>query len=574
MVGASSHFAVNSQDLTKEVAKDATRQCGLLAREKRAYIRTEATSLYRLFSARPGLLGPKLPVMLAVLSQAQTEIICFYRHLSEGGGPAKNRAKHYDSRHFEDPLISVLIGVSVNLSCLVHKYSGIVRRYYAEYLRGAHASGLRKLLSALPPSFAADIGANAAKLLQNLPGMLDTTSEDSNLCEFRFECERLLGCLARASQNHTTETLLRRISSAYEHSLYVDSLEKVMVDRAELTDAWWFRAAIRNDFNMCLRAQDSSSKYACAYLAVMGSAANNLTPYCPEEQLGLGSGCADMAEAMAEKIAQHVGSLAKQLIAHSAYYDSLAGAQAAVDRYERTQQIVKAKKKGAAAPEVVPEALPGSESQGWAVSNLSRVVGCERIIANLLSGMATVCDVAVYDRLIVPQEYVRDEIISVFRDHLTGSTVFQGAIERPSVALQRIRDGMRVLQRLVGITGQDVSSSLRKVLLEECTDWARIYSTGTLKDTKKRNVMDFITNWYLDLLEKISPGGSVPGVVFVESRGGFVASPNAPSNVIPADMFLDETEVEALCGLLGSAGARCVEQAVLEVSRNLCPLCM
>ncbi|CAM9742681.1 unnamed protein product [Choristocarpus tenellus] len=51
---------------------------------------------------------------------------------------SKNRGKAPEQQHLADPLISILIGELDALVSIVQKYSSVVQRYYAEYLKGAH----------------------------------------------------------------------------------------------------------------------------------------------------------------------------------------------------------------------------------------------------------------------------------------------------------------------------------------------------------------------------------------------------------------------------------------------------
>ena len=534
------------------------RSSGLGARKRRAYLRAECLTLTRLFSSRPGLLGPKLPVVLAALSQAQTEALSFYRHRTSEGGPPKNRSKHYAEDNFKDPLISILIGISVHLSRSVLRYRDVVKRYYAEYLRCTHLAAISKLVSKMPSSV-----LDEAPLFRSLPRLLEGISEDSNLSEFRFACERTMGALA--SQDHSVAIAegIKRLSFAYEHSLYVDSLEAVISQRAELGGLWWYREDLFRDYYTSLIASDSCSKYASAYLEVMGAAVNNLSPYCPEEQLEIGTSSADCAERMAQEMAEKFGVILKRLIWQTSYFDDFTTPHEAFQRYDRAQQVVKAKKKGAPpATAQSQESLPGSESQGWATESVEPLVLNERTLVNLLNGASLVREVAIYDRLLVPQEFIRDEIAAVFREHIVHGLGISNTInrKRPSALLRNAVDGMRTILRVTGTTDMDVSASLRKVLLDQFTDWGRLFGA---ESESKQNVMDKMVAWYVSLLGDISPGGSRPGVVFVKERRGFVASPIAASN--DTDLYLDEYEFEGFCALFGCSGARQLEQALLEV---------
>ncbi|CAM9614717.1 unnamed protein product, partial [Choristocarpus tenellus] len=168
--------------------------------------------------------------------------------------------------------------------------------------------------------------------------------------------------------------------------------------------------------------------------------------------------------------------------------------------------------------------------------------------------------------------YVQDGLSSFFQEFVYSSTVFDGGVvERPTVALRKLLSCSSVLHSAISREDIDVANIIRKVLLDECTDWGHLHNNKTkTKDGKaslkprERNVLDHISKWYTEMLEMISPGGKVPGVVYVPAREGFVASNFTPKGGVPVDLFFDKEELKALCELLGSGGARAVEKAVLE----------
>ncbi|CAN0212276.1 unnamed protein product [Scytosiphon promiscuus] len=239
---------------------------------------------------------------------------------------------------------------------------------------------------------------------------------------------------------------------------------------------------------------------------------------------------------------------------------------------------MQAKKSGAAVP---TEPLPGRESEGWNNTAVNSLTTVERTLTNLLTSLNIHPQgIVVFDRLIVPKEYVRERLRTFFRKHLYSITVFDGGVvERPTVTLRKLMTCSAVLQSALARTDIDSAAIIRQVLLDECTDWSRIHGhsrkgshtkEGLAKNAgaaQTENVLDNISGWYVTLLKMISPGGkSSGGIVYVPARQGFVpaSATAAPSGGPPVDLFFDLQELRALCTLLGSGGARLVEKAVLD----------
>ncbi len=60
--------------------KDALAKSGKHHHHKRAYLKFEMTNLWNLLQDSPGLLGPKFPMVVCLLSMARAEIMWFARH--------------------------------------------------------------------------------------------------------------------------------------------------------------------------------------------------------------------------------------------------------------------------------------------------------------------------------------------------------------------------------------------------------------------------------------------------------------------------------------------------------------
>ncbi|CAM9877910.1 unnamed protein product, partial [Ectocarpus sp. 12 AP-2014] len=574
----------------KGIGKEASATCALKHRERRAYLREQVKALAALVGSEPGMLGPKLPMVLAACKLAKQEIVWYCQHSAQGSG--KRQGKGLPEPILPDPLITVLIGELDVLVSSIVKYTSVIQRYYIEYLKGAHLTSLRRLVQAaiahtnLPDKVSKEDLTRLSGLGGHLERLDPDATDDADLKDFRWDCYRLLGVLSEPGANlmHDMQIseMMRRMTRTMEHSEFVDGLESVLRHHCDVAESWWyFENVLKEDANRCLYAEDSSSKFAASYIKVLGSAINNVHEDCPDEQLIIGTKCADLAEKMAEAIAARVEHLVRMLCNKARRLEVATLPHEAANRaYRQHAATMQAKKSGAVA---LAEPLPGRESEGWNNTTVHSLTSVERILTNLLTALNIHPEgVVVFDRLIVPKEYVRERLHTFFRKHLYSITVFDGGVvERPTVTLRKLMTCSAVLQSALARTDIDSAAIIRQVLLDECTDWSRIHGHSRKGSHTKeglgknggaaggpKNVLDNISGWYLNLLKTISPGGRSSGIVYVPSRQGFVSSSSAAATAAsggpPVDLFFDLQELRALCTLLGSGGARSVEKAVLD----------
>ncbi len=554
--------------LTKEVVKEAVKSSAAVHHETRAYLHMELAGLCRLIGSCPGLLGPKFPVIIAALSMAQAEMMRYFIHHSDRYGSGKRLSGAWDNKYTN---LSMLIGCSSELIRLIRKYSGIVRRYFIEYLSGAHANALRRQLPTLPSIVAESMTENTAKQMKGIADQLVGVSEDSDLSSFRWCCERITGVLSRPEVSskvllyESVKSFLQRLITAYHHSTFVDEIESVLSIKAEISEAWWFFPNVKHEFECSLKDVGPSSKYAILYLSVLSSAMDTVHPFCPEDQLSIGCKSARRAEDMAQEFAEWIGSQIEQILDCKKYLDMQTRGDSAAARAERAHTKAQEAKRGERGHSMTNEKLPGMESEGWAYKDVKQLYGIKSNVANLLGSLKSFRDIVVFDRLIVPLEFVREMLAKTFRKYIHKTVIFQeGIVERPTVALSSLGSSMRLLQRVMSPTLLDVNACFRRVLLEECTTWARDYGSFGSPRMKKSNIIDAYPKFYKNLLMDISPGGPIPGVVYVRERSGFVASPATPQGKITPDFFLNEDELKAFCKLCGCSGARALEDEILK----------
>lgn len=157
MKGAASK-SFDAKSFVRTCEETAVGQAGLQHRQRRTMLRRRAADLITLFNLCPGLLAPKFPMVLSLLSIGRHEVEWFMRHNGVAPRPSgswmsrTSAAKLYNSANFEDVTVVELIGVLCELTRVVESGAPGIRAYYARYLGNAHVKAQRRNLEAVSGS--------------------------------------------------------------------------------------------------------------------------------------------------------------------------------------------------------------------------------------------------------------------------------------------------------------------------------------------------------------------------------------------------------------------------------------
>jgi hypothetical protein len=135
----------NLKSAVKDVAKNATKTCGLRRITRRANLKEDLDLMNKLIVTCPGVLGPKFPQIVSLASLAKFEVLSYFRHLREE--TRKECKKHLDSAHYKTgPADSAsLLKELLGLTQLVRDGRDIIAQYYVEYFNGPDVSALERV---------------------------------------------------------------------------------------------------------------------------------------------------------------------------------------------------------------------------------------------------------------------------------------------------------------------------------------------------------------------------------------------------------------------------------------------
>merc|ERR1711884_848329 len=102
-----------------------------------------------------GILGPKFPMILAMITYARTELDYYYNHFDRQPRQIKEilakKGKKNDM-DYSDVEISCLIWLCDAMRQLCHNNQDIIRKYFAEYINGTHLRAIEPLQSSVAKS--------------------------------------------------------------------------------------------------------------------------------------------------------------------------------------------------------------------------------------------------------------------------------------------------------------------------------------------------------------------------------------------------------------------------------------
>ncbi|GMH69038.1 hypothetical protein TL16_g05065 [Triparma laevis f. inornata] len=568
---------VNLKKIFKDLSKDATTLAGLKHRERRSYLRGEMSTLVQLFNQLPGLLAPKFPMVMTALKMAKTEILWHFRHVDQP--TVKSRMKHYTSDDYEDPHLSILLGLHDSLLQLVYRNGKIVQNYYIEYMKGAHLTVLNESLTALE-------GQKAAFSLgvQEILGSIEPTISALSVNESSFDLEGFRLDWYRATANlcafgsnalkiDAVKNLISRMIRVVEHSRYVDALRGTLESRCELHEVWWFKDSFLEEYNNCLN-NPASSLYATSFVRCLRvMAERNAHAFCPEEQQPIGQEAAMIADNMLEKLADRVGNLITPLTAIVQKHEEQVSAQEAARRIER-QQAAKAQRRGLKSSETVP----GSESQLSSAGRegLRDMITLERNIARLLWGVGEAEEVAVFDRILRPKEYVRAQLISHFVDFtksMFDDSRDAGVVVPPSEALKRLQYCTAAMQKCSSHLDIEFSSLLRESLFEQSCendvyDVSKVLKAiSGVEDAGDRNVHK-VVKMYINLIEQSGNSECLYSMAtdsFIRNPDPAIKRKKGSLGPVGLETYATPSELQSLVLMVGTQGARILESALLAL---------
>lgn len=244
--------------------------------QRRVYVRQEMQSLLSLLTDKPGLLGPKMTLLLSCLAYARHELMWLSRHrctqLPKG---SKLKEEDFVDRHDTD-----MVYLITQLSALALKHSDLVRDYYAAFLSGADLRTAQAELATLQlPPTATKVRAALDAVLSELQSL--APGAPRNLDAMRLNLLRVEAWLSTTESGQYVDqlkSLLQRFATVQRHSEYVDRLAQLLDRHVALDDLWHFREALKQGFVNATAGGPTQPMRCMVYLRLLAAFANRPNP--------------------------------------------------------------------------------------------------------------------------------------------------------------------------------------------------------------------------------------------------------------------------------------------------------
>ncbi|OUC42540.1 hypothetical protein D917_02854 [Trichinella nativa] len=131
----------------KEFVATAVQHSLQVHSDRRKFLRTALKELFLIFTDQPGLLAPKVLLVLMALSFSKDEVDWLMRHSNCWPQKSGNKGRGYED--ISDRVLPEMLFYMVELRELLLRYRSVVQRYHVQYLAGFDALALNELLQSI-----------------------------------------------------------------------------------------------------------------------------------------------------------------------------------------------------------------------------------------------------------------------------------------------------------------------------------------------------------------------------------------------------------------------------------------
>lgn len=531
----------------------------------RTYLKCEMATLLSMFSAHPGLLAPKIQMVLCATRLCTEEIEWYFAHM---GVPAHNKKK-YDPASLLDLNISNLIFLLDELSNLVVLHSSTIAEYHLKYLKGADLRKIGEVSNAFLQANG-QVGPDIKDLIANINKCLASCALDSD-----FEAIRLNWCRTSCALNTVTggvspgnaAALNQAMNIVVVHTRCVDLIPQLLVENASLHMLWWRKEMLEEALLKALGSAKGQPRHCLAMVRVLHQALHNVHRMDPEQGPIIGKAASKLCDQFLRTITSHVEKYVKHIVEKLHAMRKLSEPLSGLDKLTKADFLA-----------------PGLESEHKQQKQLFALRAWKKALAEIASACHNCETIIVYDREFIPREYLWERVQLTLLTSVRALMYPGGRLQRPTVVLEYIRDLYIALQGINNHCNIQFSLIFRDIMLTEFTDItvgnvlslqpnkvvvAKQPGDKTKSETSGSTLIHAVADWYGTFLKRCCT--SRRGM-WSQARKGFTSINGSEEEGFAAEYYADMLELQALCELIGGAGVRLLD---LEVGVSyLCGVCL
>lgn len=534
----------------QDAAAQALATRGPIHRERRNYLRTALKEMSLILSDQPGLLGPKILVVLQALNMARDEIIWLVRHACTP--PPKG--KKLNQEDFLDSKLPQLLLFVEEIRGMIQKYISVLQRYFVQYLCGFDVAVLKEVVQKISVC-SDDISIIMTSFIEDLSQLNVKQVEAGDTFDFeslRLDWMRLQaytsvrGASPELKENKDLAVLMNNVSF---HSKLVDAPERLLNEISDLSIFCFYPSFFEESFLKCVE-DPNYSRYSIAFPLICGHFMTCTVEFCPEERHPIGDRSLSAVNLFLDSMAKEARNILSQLCPdHIQLNQQLWQLQAVRLMTEISGDRKKDKNKKNIHSEFVP---PGSESFRKSRESLTTLDRKLIALTEICRGITYTEAIPVWEHIFAPREYLSSQLEEFFTKSVVTMVQFDAdnlRIARPSEVLGNIKAMMATLRGIENFTGVDMARLFNHVLLQQTQPED---SQGAI------TITNMYTTWYLDVfLRRVM----TENIVFSPRRSAFV---NKPGQAFRAEEYTDVNELQALCEVLGAYGIKHLGQKMMQ----------
>ncbi|XP_031558221.1 nck-associated protein 1 homolog isoform X1 [Actinia tenebrosa] len=520
-----------------------------LHKERRNYLRLAMAEMSLILSDQPGLLGPKILVVLHGLSLARDEILWVIRHHCN---PAPK--KKVSQEEFYDPKLCQLLLSVEEIRSMIQKYSSVLQRYFIQYLSGFDVTLLKEVVQKISVC-SEDISLIMTSFIDELSSLTVKQVEAGEIFDFsglRMDWLRLQaytsvrGSSPELKDNRDLSILMNNVAF---HTSLVDRQERILFDVSDLSIFCFYPNFCENSFLKTLE-DTAQLRYSIAFPLVCGHFMSCTSDFCPEERHPIGERSLAAINMFLDSMAKGARNLLSQVCTdHVELNQQLWHTRAVRLLSEMSGEKKKDKNKKNTQEEFSP---PGSESFRKNRENLTPLDNKLLAFTELCSAICHTEAIPVWEHVFAPKEYLSSQLEEFFAKSVISMAQYDqenSRIARPSEVLSNIKAIMSTLRNLENFNGVDTARIFNHVLLQQTQP----------QDSQGANtITQMYTTWYLDVfLRRVM----TDGIIYSPRRRAFV---NRPGLAFKAEDFTDVNEMYALSELLGAYGMKYLGEKMMQ----------
>lgn len=523
---------------------------GPIHKERRNYLRTALREMSLILSDQPGLLGPKIIVVLQALSMTRDEIMWLVRHTCNP--PPKGRKLNQED-YVDNKLPQLLLYVE-EVRGIIQKYVSVLQRYFVQYLGGFDVAVLKEVVQKISVC-SDDISIIMTSFIEDLTLLNVKQVEAGDTFDFeslRLDWMRLQaytsvrGAAPELKDNRDLAVLMNNVAF---HSKLVDTPERLLNEISDLSIFCFYPSFFEDSFLKCVEDY-KYSRFSVAFPLICGHFMSCTSDFCPEERHPIGDRSLAAVNLFLESMAKEARNILSQLCPdHIHLNQQLWQLQAVSLMTELSSGPKKDKNKKNVQNEYAP---PGSESFRKSREKLSALDGKLIALTEICRAITYTEAIPVWEHIFAPREYLNSQLEEFFTKSVVTMAQFDSdnlRIARPSEVLSNIKATMASLRGLENHTGVDMARLFNHVLLQQTQPED---SQGAI------TITNMYATWYLDVfLRRVM----TDNIVFSPRRRAFV---NRPGQSFRAEEYTDVNELQALAELLGAYGMKYLGQKMMQ----------